>query len=131
MNEANLLHNFKFPPISKEKAWKHKGFLRHVASFGCIRCGLPAQVHHTIYKSKGKSCSDLLTVGLCNDHHTGTNGVHTKPNDPFYSGEVLNEFIWRSIKSFAKKHNIEIEIGEDHISTRKAIENEFSKVKTK
>lgn len=62
------------------KAERHK---QRVASLGCILClylghgYTPAQVHH-IREGQGMSqrASDFLTVGLCQEHHTGDTGLH-------------------------------------------------------
>lgn len=48
----------------------------------CFICGAPyPQIHHCMNgANKTKSEKYGLIVGLCLDHHTGANGVHTKPD---------------------------------------------------
>ena len=47
----------------------------------CIICGKSfSEVHHVIYRSKASflvNC-ELNKVNLCENHHRGNNGVHTK-----------------------------------------------------
>lgn len=60
-----------------------KAHMSRVAELGCIACRLlgyeasPAQVHHlTLGRGKGQKNSDMLTIPLCEPHHTGTHGIH-------------------------------------------------------
>ena len=55
-----------------------------VAKVPCVLCahlGLgqtPSQVHHLkLGTGASDRASDLLTIALCPEHHTGPNGVHT------------------------------------------------------
>lgn len=47
----------------------------------CYYCGAPyPQIHHVMNgANKKKSEKYGLIVGLCLNHHTGAEGVHTKP----------------------------------------------------
>ena len=49
----------------------------YVASLGCVVCKRPAQIHH-IQHMNGKSMKrdHRYVVGLCMEHHTGSNGIH-------------------------------------------------------
>lgn len=45
----------------------------------CIICGRPyPQIHHVFYGTGNRKLSDKLgfVVPLCQEHHTGPNGVH-------------------------------------------------------
>jgi len=52
--------------------------------------------HHKIGNGLGLKASDKLTMAICEDHHTGKNGVHTislkKWEEKFFSQTELIEF---------------------------------------
>jgi len=59
---------------------RHMGRVAQVPCVLCKRLGLgesPAQVHHLKYgQGASDRASDLLTIALCPEHHTGPSGVH-------------------------------------------------------
>lgn len=45
-------------------------YLRYVASYACLVCGLPSEPHHAVgRRGKGLKPSDFGCVPLCRDHH--------------------------------------------------------------
>lgn len=48
-----------------------------MAALRCIICFDPAVAHHKTGAGMAKKASDYDTMPLCNDHHTGKNGIHT------------------------------------------------------
>ena len=65
------------PPLRKDPRFKAPKYLNFIREQPCIVCDRVAQAHHVIYKSRGNWSSDLATVPLCEEHHTGINGIHT------------------------------------------------------
>lgn len=60
----------------------------------CIVCGRPRQaVHHVFFGTALRKISDKhgFVVPLCNDHHTGANGVH------------FNKVLDQKIKQYAQR----------------------------
>ena len=53
----------------------------------CFVCGTTenVEVHHCIHGTSGRKLATRhhLTVGLCSEHHRGTNGVHGKNGAEF------------------------------------------------
>ena len=60
---------------------RHMGRVARVPCVLCARMGLgatPAQVHHMkLGTGASDRASDVLTIALCPEHHTGPMGVHT------------------------------------------------------
>lgn len=56
--------------------------MQRVAEFGqqagCIVCGQPfSHVHHLLEgRTPGRKSSDMTTIPLCEECHTGTHGIH-------------------------------------------------------
>ena len=61
------------------KPHRDKAYLKFVDGLGCCICEQPATHHHLTghgYGGKGTKASDYLTIPLCNNHHTGEQGIH-------------------------------------------------------
>lgn len=53
----------------------------------CLICGSPyIQIHHVFYGTANRKISDKYgyVVPLCQEHHTGQNGVHFNPKFDLY-----------------------------------------------
>lgn len=68
--------NLLKPPPEMRRGFKDKRRLEMVASYPCLVCGSPANVHHLAGIGNGKKASDLLTMPLCHFHHQGEEGIH-------------------------------------------------------
>jgi len=87
--------------------------IEFIRSHSCLvfNCKNPTQAHHVIYKSKGNSCSDILTIPLCQEHHTSNIGIHGLGLEKFqevYGVEIHREIIklleeWVSKTCFSEK----------------------------
>lgn len=54
-----------------------RNHLGRVAALGCLLCHRPAQVHHLRYgHGMSQRASHWLTMPLCEEHHTGSRGIH-------------------------------------------------------
>jgi len=72
--------------------------MARVAALGCILCRhlgwgeTPAQVHHLREEQgAGQRASDMLTVPLCPEHHSGATGVHGLGRRGFEARYKLSE----------------------------------------
>ena len=81
----DLLKDRTHPPIRKERPPDIPKYLAFVRSHGCLvpDCHNAAEAHHLVFRSKGNSRSDILTVPLCTIHHTGSESVHALGFDGF------------------------------------------------
>jgi len=114
MNDAiNLLSDSHYPSTRKTRRSELYAYLEFIRSHSCLvfNCKNPTQAHHVIYKSKGNSCSDILTIPLCQEHHTSNIGIHGLGLEKFqevYGVEVHREIIklleeWVSGTCFSQK----------------------------
>ncbi len=66
--------------------YKDKERLAKMHDLHCVNCKAQGRkqttrtiVHHKIGMGLGKKASDLLTMAICNDCHTGEKGIHNMP----------------------------------------------------
>lgn len=68
--------------IKPAKASKSAGraHMARVAALPCVCCGYwPVHVHHVICGRHGqRKAPDTQTIPLCELHHTGADGIHTR-----------------------------------------------------
>ena len=64
--------------MPKKAATKaEKRHMDRVAALGCIICSMPATIHHCgTYMGGGRD--HMKTIGLCWEHHLGTEGIDGK-----------------------------------------------------
>ena len=68
--------SFLKPESELRRGYKDKKRLAMVASYPCLICESPANVHHFWGQGAGLKASDLLTIPLCRNCHQGTGGLH-------------------------------------------------------
>lgn len=65
--------------VGRIKPHRDPAYLAFVDSLGCCICGQDSTHHHLTghgYGGRGTKASDYLTMPLCNNHHTGEQGIH-------------------------------------------------------
>jgi hypothetical protein len=74
------------PPIELRNGYKDKKRLAALYNLPCVNCKAKGRrqttrtiAHHRIGLGLGKKASDLLTCSICEDCHTGKNGIHNTP----------------------------------------------------
>lgn len=95
--------NLQKPSKELQNGYKDKKRLAAIHELDCSVCYLlgirqtsNTIAHHRIGMGLSKKASDLLTISLCENHHTGKEGIHTIPlkkwEEKYFSQEVLIEF---------------------------------------
>jgi hypothetical protein len=85
--------------MSSSKSTEEKLWLDYIHKIPCVLCthlGLrqssPTEAHH-IKEGQGiaQRASHFLTLALCTDHHTGSNGLHGLGTKGFYLRYKMDE----------------------------------------
>lgn len=101
--------NLLKPPKELRNGYKDPKRMADIHNLPCVVCfakGIPQTTktiaHHKIGMGLGKKASDLLTAALCENHHTGVDGVHTLPlhrwEDIYYTQDECIELTNRMLK---------------------------------
>lgn len=95
--------SFLKPPLELRNGFKDKDRLKKIHNLPCVVCSTKGLrqttktvAHHKIGMGLGKKASDMLTIALCDFHHTkGGRGeaIHNTPlwewEENFFTQEVL------------------------------------------
>ena len=83
------------PALELQRGYKSKSWLGFVAQYPCWACESlgeeqisRTEVHHQAGIGGGMKASDLLTFGLCNEHHNDFDG---KVGVVIHKGKVIQE----------------------------------------
>lgn len=100
-----MINLLKPDPIYRN-GYKDKRRLVKVRALPCIICSnkgrkqeSKTEVHHFIGKGLGLKASDLLTIPLCNFHHTGS-----------YTSPIKGQAIHSGLKAFEDKFGTQEEL---------------------
>ncbi len=72
------------PPKELQRGFKDKKRLADIHNLPCVNCLAKGRrqksvtiAHHKMGLGMGKKASDVLTAAICNDCHTGKEGIHS------------------------------------------------------